>query len=210
MQRRVQRHGLTAWAGGVLAAAVLGVGAAVTWPRPPAEGSSEVSFARDMSAHHAQAVDMSVTLVKRAADPAIRLLAQDILLGQQAQIGQMQGWLMAWGRPLAGREAPMAGMDRARMGLASDGDVRQLRHLPVNTAQTRYLVLMRRHHQGGVAMAKSALTTVKRPEVRAFAERVVAAQTSEIQAIDALLGKRMAGGEAQPEMQPEMDGMTHE
>ncbi|WP_081909085.1 DUF305 domain-containing protein [Deinococcus sp. YIM 77859] len=206
MQRRVQRHGLNAWAGGVLAAAVLGVGAAVTWPRPPTEGSPEVTFARDMSAHHAQAVDMSVTLFKRAADPAVKLLAQDILLTQQAQVGQMQGWLMAWGRPLAGTEAPMAGMDRASMGLASAGDVRQLQHLPVNTAQTRYLVLMRRHHQGGVAMAKSALKTVKRPEVRAFAERVVAAQTSEIQAIDALLKKRMTGGQPQPEM----DGMQHE
>ena len=186
MQRRVQRHGLSFWAGGVLAAALLGVGTAVIWPRPPAEGSPEVTFARDMSAHHAQAVDMSVTMVKRAADPAVKLLAQDILLTQQAQIGQM--------------------------GLASAEDERELQHLPVNTAETRYLVLMRRHHQGGVAMAKSALKTVKRPEVRAFAERVVAAQTSEIQAIDALLKKRMTGqppAQAQPEM-PEMDGMQHE
>ncbi|MCP2014043.1 uncharacterized protein (DUF305 family) [Deinococcus sp. HSC-46F16] len=157
-----------------------------------------------MSAHHAQAVDLSVTMFKRAADPAVKLLAQDILLTQQAQIGQMGGWLMAWGRPLASREAPMAGMDPGHMGLASAKDMRDVETLPVRTAQTRYLVLMRRHHQGGVTMANSALERVKRPEVRAFAERVVAAQTSEIQAIDALLEKLSA----QP--QPEMDGMHHE
>lgn len=192
------------WAVGLLGLTLLGGGLAIAWPRPPSEGSPDVTFARDMSAHHAQAVDLSVTMFKRAADPAVKLLAQDILLTQQAQIGQMGGWLMAWGRPLAGREAPMAGMDPAHMGLASAEDMRDVETLPVRTAQTRYLVLMRRHHQGGVTMANSALERVKRPEVRAFAERVVAAQTSEIQAIDALLEKLSA----QP--QPEMDGMHHE
>ena len=84
----------------------------------PGETGPDVRFARDMSAHHIQAVEMSVTLLKRARDPAVRLLAQDIALTQQAQIGQMSGWLMAWGRPLAGREAPMAGMDRSEIGRA--------------------------------------------------------------------------------------------
>ncbi|GAA5514997.1 hypothetical protein Dcar01_03761 [Deinococcus carri] len=194
-------------AAGLLGVALLSSALALGWPRPPAEGSAAVTFARDMSAHHVQAVDMSVTLFKRAADPAVKLLAQDVILTQQAQIGQMQGWLMAWGRPLAGRDAPMAGMERASMGLASPAEERELQHLPVSTAETRYLVLLRRHHQGGVAMAKSALRTVQRPEVQAFAKRMVAAQTSEIKAIDALLARRMAGG--QP-AQPEMDGMAHE
>lgn len=195
------------WVGSALAA-VATVGALwVAVPRPPSEASPEVRFARDMSAHHAQAVDMSVILFKRAADPAVRLLAQDILLTQQAQIGQMSGWLMAWGRPLAGLDAPMAGMNRAQMGLASGAEVAQLQTLPVNTAQTHYLTLMRRHHQGGVAMAKSALKTVKRPEVQAFARRVVSAQTAEIQAIDALLADRMP--EQAPAV-PEIETMPHE
>lgn len=54
-------------------------------------------------------------------------------------------------------------------------------------------------------MARSALKTVRQPEVRAFAERVVA-QTTEIQAIDALLNKRMT--DEQP--RPEMEGPQHE
>ncbi|WP_412026448.1 DUF305 domain-containing protein [Deinococcus yunweiensis] len=195
------------WAGaGLTTVAALGaLWAAV--PRSPGEASPEVSFARDMSAHHAQAVDMSVILFGRAADPAVRLLAQDILLTQQAQIGQMSGWLMAWNRPLAGLDAPMTGMNRSAMGLASASAVAQLQTLPVNTAQTRYLTLMRRHHQGGVAMATSALKTVKRPEVRSFARRVVSGQTAEIQAIDALLAGRMT--DTAPAT-PEMDGMPHE
>ncbi|MVN88922.1 DUF305 domain-containing protein [Deinococcus sp. HMF7620] len=186
----------------------LGVGVAVTWPRLPSEANPEVTFARDMAAHHAQAVNMSVTLVKRAADPEIRLLAQDILLTQQAQIGQLQGWLMAWSRSLAGREAPMAGMNRSAMGMASAADEMSLQILSPRTAETRFLTLMRRHHQGGVEMATSALGTVRRPEVRAFAQRVVTAQRSEIQAIDALL----AGRGVTPEPLPthNMDMMNHE
>ncbi|MBB5234280.1 DUF305 domain-containing protein [Deinococcus budaensis] len=211
MQRRLQRHGLSRVAAGAsLAAAVLlGGTLAALWPDTPGEASAEVTFARDMSAHHAQAVDMSVTLFQRAADPAVKLIAQDILLTQQAQIGQMSGWLMAWGRPLAGREAPMAGMDRQAMGLASEQEARELAYLPVKETETRYLTLMRRHHQGGVDMAKLALNTVKRPEVRAFAQRVVTAQTSEIGAIDALLAARGANPPS-AQSEPEMDGMHHE
>lgn len=133
---------------------------------------------------------MSVTLLKRATDPAITLLAQDIALTQQAQIGQMSGWLMAWGQPIAGLEAPMAGMNRAEMGLATPQAVQRLGSVPVATAERQYLTLMRSHHRGGVAMAKAALKSVKRPEVRAFAERTVVAQTSELRAIDALLAQR--------------------
>lgn len=190
----------------------LGAGSAVIWAsaRLPAEGSPEVRFARDMSAHHAQAVDMSVTLLKRASDPAVRLLAQDITLTQQAQIGQMSGWLMAWNRPLAGLEPPMAGMNREAMGLASVSDVQALERLPPTVAESWYLVLMRRHHLGGVAMAKSALNTVKSKPVRAFAERVVVSQTSEISAIDALLGQRALTPPATSPDNMDMEDMNHE
>lgn len=214
MQRRVQRHRLIpVLTAGLLGTVVAGGALALAWPRPPAEGSVDVTFARDMSAHHAQAVEMSVTMAKRAADPAVKLLAQDILLTQQAQIGQMSGWLMAWGRPLAGFGAPMAGMDRVSMGLATPQQVRELASLPVKVAETQYLKVMRRHHQGGVTMAQSALKHVNRPEVRAFAGRVVTAQTSEMEAIDTLLAKRGegTGASAVPApAEPHTEGMTHE
>jgi uncharacterized protein (DUF305 family) len=188
VQRRVQRYSLVSYA--VLSGLVLVAAAAATWPKWPSSTSPDVQFARDMSAHHTQAVTMSVTLLKRAADPAVKLLAQDVALTQQAQIGQMSGWLMAWGQPLSGSEAPMAGMNPKEMGLASPDEVRQLNSVPVALAERQYLTLMRQHHQGGVAMAQSALNRVKRPEVRAFAERTVVAQTSELRAIDALLAQR--------------------
>lgn len=62
----------------------------------PGENSPEAGFARDMMMHHAQAVDMATLLRDRTEDPEMRQLALDIMLTQQAQIGQMQGWLAVW------------------------------------------------------------------------------------------------------------------
>jgi uncharacterized protein (DUF305 family) len=81
----------------------------------PAETSVDVGFARDMQVHHAQAVDMSMTVrdaVDATADPELRTVAADIMLTQQQQIGQMYGWLSAWGRTQAG-DGPMALMGGA-------------------------------------------------------------------------------------------------
>jgi uncharacterized protein (DUF305 family) len=77
----------------------------------PGENSPEVGFARDMMTHHAQAVDMATVLRDRTADTEMRQLALDIMLTQQAQIGQMQGWLNVWGYPIASIEPAMAWME---------------------------------------------------------------------------------------------------
>jgi uncharacterized protein (DUF305 family) len=102
-------------------------------------------------------------------------------------------------------------MSHAAMGMASAADEAALNSLPVATAETRFLLLMRRHHQGGVALATSALKTVSRPEVRAFARRVVRAQTTEIQAIDALLqGRQLTPPPAALAPTHDMEPMDHE
>lgn len=178
-------------------------------PRPPAESSADVQFLRDMRAHHAQAVEMSVTLLKRAQDPDVRLLAQDITLTQQAQIGQMSGWLSAWGHPVAGARPPMQGMNRAAMGLASAHDVRALNDRPIKEVTRQYLLLMRAHHLGGVAMATAALKNAQNPLVTTFARNVVASQTAEVRAIDALLIDRNVVPPAVPVEPADMEDMDH-
>lgn len=191
--------------GGLLGAVLMMSGQERSTPNNPAD----VTFLRDMSVHHAQAVEMSVILLKRGSDPSVKLLAQDIALTQQAQIGQMSGWLTAWNHPVAGKEPPMSGMNRAAMGMASVGDVTELEHDPVNLAEGRYLTLMRRHHQGGVAMATSALKSVQQPLVKAFAERVIASQNAEIMTIDSMLKARKLPIPEDVPAGEDMDGMDH-
>ncbi len=58
-------------------------------PPAPASDSPEAGFARDMSAHHAQAVHMSFLIWDASRDPELRFLAYDVITSQQAQIGMI-------------------------------------------------------------------------------------------------------------------------
>jgi uncharacterized protein (DUF305 family) len=159
--------------------------------RFPSEGSSEVTFARDMMAHHAQAVEMAILLRDRIGDPELRTFTLDIALTQQAQIGQMQGWLAVWNVPLAGVEPPMQGMGE-QMGMATREELNEVGTLPVSEAEVKFLQLMIRHHQGGVMMAEDVLSKSQREEVRTLATSIVKGQTSEIDYMTDLLTVRDA------------------
>lgn len=174
--------------GGVLALTGLALWLAA---RPPQEGSPTVTFARDMRLHHTQAVDLSMRILERPVSAPVRLLAQDIAVTQGAQTGQMGGWLDIWKLPFAGREAPMAGMDRSAMGMASDSDVISLGTLPAAQAETKYLQLMLQHHRGGVLMAQSGLNSGV-PQVQTLARAIAASQTAEIALIARMLRERDA------------------
>ncbi|MBN9390969.1 MAG: DUF305 domain-containing protein [Chloroflexi bacterium] len=155
----------------------------------PASDSPEINFARDMSDHHAQAVDMAVKIRDRTTDPDLRIFALDIILTQQNQIGQMQGWLTVWQYPLAGAKSMMSNHGQM-MGMATVEQVYALDTLPVAEAEIAFLQLMIRHHQGGVAMARTVLNQTTRPEVTRLANSIVVGQQSEITYMKELLQKR--------------------
>src|SRR5918998_2539342 len=106
--------------------------------RPPGDGSPEAGFARDMSVHHAQAVEMAEIVRFKTESEEIRIMATDVALTQQAQIGMMQGWLDVWGLSASGTEPAMAWMGRpteGRMpGMASPEEINCLRDLPPEEA----------------------------------------------------------------------------
>lgn len=181
------------WPALALLLLVLLAGVLFLWwmAQPPGEGSAEVTFARDMSAHHAQAVEMALILQARTEDVDLRLFAQDLLLTQQAQIGQMQGWLQSWQRPLTGNGPPMAG-NGADMGMASRAEVQALHDLPTAEAETRFLQLMVRHHLGGLHMAEAVLAADPRPEVARLAQAMIDGQQGEVVYMEELLAQRGA------------------
>ncbi len=180
-------------------------GAGYWFTRPPAENSPEVTFARDMSAHHAQAVDMAQIIRDRSTNAELRQLALDIMLTQQAQIGQMQGWLNLWGRSIEGISPPMGGHGEM-MGMATQDQVAALRTLPVDQAEISFLQLMIRHHQGGVIMAQQTLPKTNNAAVIRLANAVITAQQSEIKYMTEMLHQR--GAEPLAPVQPmQMDGM---
>ena len=174
----------------------------------PRDDSAAAGFARDMQAHHAQAVEMSMIVRDRTDDPEMRTLAYDIALGQQQQIGQMFAWLQLWGLPQTGKDSRMAWataahpgpmneggsgtgtMDHAMPGMVPAADLQKLATLKGRQAEVWFLNRMIEHHRGGVAMARAALAFELPDEVKRLAETIVNAQSAEIDALTSLLKQR--------------------
>src|SRR5680860_333468 len=117
---------------GLLAVAVV-VGAWLWWDsQPPDTDSADAGFARDMTDHHAQAVEMALIAFERTEDAAIRQIAYDIATSQQAQIGMMIGWLNIWDLPSARPGEPMAWVDSESMAEhdMADGEVHSVAEMP--------------------------------------------------------------------------------
>jgi uncharacterized protein (DUF305 family) len=163
----------------------------------PADASAEAGFARDMSTHHAQAVEMAMLAHEKASDPDVRTLGADIALTQQAQIGMMQTWLREWSLDPTGSQPRMTWMpegsgavkDGLMPGMATDAEREQLRAATGHDFDVLFLRLMLDHHLGGIHMAEGVLKLSDEPEVRRLAESMVAGQKKEITAIQAIQAK---------------------
>lgn len=162
--------------------------------RTPGDGSVEAGFARDMSVHHAQAVEMAEIVRDKTESAEIRTLATDIALTQQGQIGHMQGWLSVWGLLPTGPEPPMAWMGhptQGRMpGMASPGEIERLQEASPEEADRLFLRSMIPHHQAAIPMAEAALARTDNPQVSDLAEGIIAAQRGEIRIMKDLLEER--------------------
>ena len=151
-----------------------------------------VGFARDMSVHHARAVQMSEIVHRRSADPALNYMAFDILSTQQGQLGIMSGWLELWDQSQSGRAAPMAwmGHDGPMPGMATAAEIAELDTLSVAEMEERYLRLMIRHHRGAVPMADAAADAADSAALALLADKMSAGQQSEIDAMQDMLRQR--------------------
>lgn len=176
----------------------------------PSDASPEAGFARDMSFHHSNAVEMALLLRDHTDDETMRFLALDIALTQQAQIGQMQGWLNVWGLPIGSLQPAMSWMEMPVEGLmpgmATSDEINQLSNLRGVEADITFLNLMIRHHQSGVDMARAILEMTDRPEVVRLAQSIMISQEAEIATMRDIL-QRKGGVENMPESA--MPGMNH-
>ena len=192
------------WGTGWLALAVvvgllLGFAAGLLAPTltRPGDDSPEAGFARDMSTHHAQAVEMSVLAQEKATDPRVRSLAVDIALTQQAQIGMMQTWLREWQLDPNGSQPRMAWMSGGEHmvenglmpGMATDEERERLRNASGRDFDVLFLELMLKHHIGGIHMAEGVLELSDDPEVRRLAQAMVNGQKKETTLIQDLLSE---------------------
>jgi uncharacterized protein (DUF305 family) len=145
-----------------------------------------------MMTHHAQAVTMASLEYRVTDDAALRQIAVDITLTQQAQIGLMIGWLRNWDLNPTSTQPQMAWMpdggralivDGRMPGMASDAQLAQLRTLTGTARDLLFIQLMIQHHLGGIHMADAALDEAKDDQVLYLANQIKASQQSEIDAL---------------------------
>ena len=189
---------------GLVAGLLLGRGMSVT---PSASTNYvDLGFARDMTTHHAQAVEMSEIVHRRSPDPAVNYLAFDILSTQQGQIGIMTGWLDLWREPQSSSEPTMLWMGHVQKGpmpgMATDEEIQSLNTLPLPQMTEQYLRLMIRHHRGAVPMAQFAAQNAATSDIATLAANMDAGQSSEIRLMQDMLVERGW----QPEPATEMPG----
>lgn len=187
---------------GVPALVTSGGSAAGSVAAAPADDSPEAGFARDMSTHHQQAVDLSFIVRDRTEDAAVRTLAFDIINTQANQRGMMMGWLDQWNLTQRSQAKPMAWMrmnhvyeahDGSLMpGMATNTQLDRLRALSGRDAEVFYLQLMLEHHRGGVEMAQGYVDLAKNDAEKRLAQSMVIGQTAEIQLITDMLTERGA------------------
>jgi uncharacterized protein (DUF305 family) len=184
-----------------------------TAAKTPSVESADAGFARDMSVHHQQAVEMSFIVRDRTDDEDTRRLAYDIANTQANQRGMMLGWLDMWGLPTTLADAEpmewMAGADSGGSGhdghdghgTQAEGDVPMpgmatraqldaLNRMSGKAAEAEFLRLMITHHESGVAMAEGCVELCEPGPQRDLAQGMVDAQRSEMDLMKGMLSKR--------------------
>lgn len=181
--------------------------------RPPGDGSDEAGFARDMMVHHAQAVQMAELVRDKTEDETIRTIAGDIALTQQAQIGQMQGWLSVWRLPITGSEPQMAWMghemDGLMPGMATPEEIDELATASPEEADEIFLRLMIVHHEAAIPMSEAVYDT-DHPEVKQLAEAIATSQESEILMMENMLEAMDSEPAGSEPMDMNHEGHDHE
>jgi uncharacterized protein (DUF305 family) len=166
----------------------------------PDTNSPEAGFARDMSTHHQQAVEMSLLIRNNSDDPEVTTLAYDILNTQATQRGMMSGWLQIWDVPQRQAGPPMQWMqphatstessnNQPMAGMATPAEMDRLAELSGAAAEELFLELMIEHHIGGVEMAEAVLARSDHPVVTRLAQTMVSGQGVEITYMRELLSQ---------------------
>ena len=164
-------------------------------PTHPDDSSAEAGFLRDMSTHHAQAVEMALVAHAATTDVDIEALSSDIAITQQGQVGLMLAWLRDWNLGSTGTQPAMAWMpdsagsvrDGLMPGMASPQQMTELRTATGTAKDIMFLNLMRQHHLGGIHMAQEILQQTDDGNITWLAQTMVASQQTEITAIQDLL-----------------------
>jgi uncharacterized protein (DUF305 family) len=165
----------------------------------PDPNDVDVGFLQDMHWHHDQAVQMAlIYLSDTGIDPALRQEAQEILVGQNQEIGLMIQMLRDFGKAETNEtDTAMAWMGdptplESMPGMASQAQLDALGQASGAGADQLFVQLMVAHHQGGIHMADDAAQHANESSVRDLARQISGGQAEEITEMQQLLAASTA------------------
>ncbi|MFF7560454.1 DUF305 domain-containing protein [Streptomyces pseudovenezuelae] len=138
--------------------------------------SADVSYARMMIAHHAQALELTELAPQRAESVKLKALAERISAAQGPEIDAMRAWLKEYGQS----EKSDAHTHARMPGMATEAQLEKLRAAKGEAFDELFLTLMITHHEGAITMATDVKGQGNNIRIEEMADDVVAQQTSEI------------------------------
>lgn len=162
----------------------------------PDPSDVDVGFLQDMHWHHDQATELALTYLSRpGTDGDLQVIAQEILVGQNQEVGLMIQMLRNFGKAdtnetdtamtWMGHPTPLDSMP----GMATEAQIAQLQQSSGADADALFVQLMTAHHQGGIEMAQYAAQHANESEVRTLASQMAGSQQEEIVEMQQLLQK---------------------
>lgn len=138
--------------------------------------SADLAYTRMMIEHHAQAIELTELVPKRAESTPVKLLAERIAAAQRPEISAMQGWLKDHGSD--GKATEHA--HEAMPGMATEAQLATLRAAKGKAFDELFLTLMITHHEGAVTMATEVKGQGNNVRIEEMADDVIAQQATEI------------------------------
>lgn len=138
--------------------------------------SADLSYARKMIEHHAQAIEITELVPKRAESTPVKRLAERIAAAQSPEIAAMQGWLKDNGDD--GKATEHA--HEAMPGMATEAQLATLRAAKGKAFDKLFLTLMITHHEGAMTMATEVKGQGNNVRIEEMADDVIAQQATEI------------------------------
>lgn len=158
-------------------------------PAPPAQSAPahndvDVMFAQGMVPHHQQALEMSRMAVQQAESQQVKDLAARIEAAQAPEIDELNGWLREWGA----QQSEHGGHGgHATGGMMSSDEMAGLGRAKGAEFDQKFLMLMIKHHEGAVTMARSEVEKGRFPDTQQMAREIMISQQSEIDSMRTML-----------------------
>lgn len=164
----------------VLLAIVLGLATTVLTgaeqPEKEEFNRADVMFMNMMIVHHDQAIEMAELAENRTDNENILDLSNNISEAQRAENQQMTEWMRDLGYE-PGNHHRMAGM-------ATEGEMEQLRSSNGSEFDDLFSELMIEHHEGGIAMAQNFHESGNKIELKEMQQQMIETQQKEMEKIE--------------------------